>query len=138
MRICSSGEIYVLLNFPTDSITSLMATTLYQWYVNRKHKLWNDVSTTRYILYMQVMLECCYKWRKFIMPYSFVPNRPSLSITRNRSSYEGNMAVSKITSYFKSIGKDAIYIMFKLRIVQRIALRILMDVFDCIWKVIKR
>lgn len=138
MRICSSGEIYVLLNFPTDSITSLMATTLYQWYVNRKHKLWNDVSTTRYILYMQVMLECCYIWRKFIMPYSFVPNHPSLSITRYRSSYEGNIAVSKITFYFKSIGKDAIYIMFKHRIVQWIAVRILMDVFHCIWKVIKR
>ena len=26
------------------------------------HKLWNIVSTERYILHMQVLLECCYIW----------------------------------------------------------------------------
>jgi hypothetical protein len=27
---------------------------------DRNHKLWNIVSTERYILHMQVLLECCY------------------------------------------------------------------------------
>jgi hypothetical protein len=27
---------------------------------HRNHKLWNIVSTERYILHMQVLLECCY------------------------------------------------------------------------------
>jgi hypothetical protein len=28
--------------------------------LNNSHKLWNIVSTERYILHMQVLLECCY------------------------------------------------------------------------------
>ena len=35
--------------------------------LSRNHKLWNIVSTERYILHMQVLLECCYiyicKWK---------------------------------------------------------------------------
>jgi hypothetical protein len=34
--------------------------TLYQGNPDRKHKLWNIVSIERYILHMQVLLECCY------------------------------------------------------------------------------
>ena len=42
------------------SVTSLKAATLYQGNSDRNHKLWNMVSTERYILHMQVLLECCY------------------------------------------------------------------------------
>ena len=40
----------------------LLAATLYQVNTDKYHKLWNSVSTERYILYMQVLLECCYIW----------------------------------------------------------------------------
>jgi len=40
-------------------ITSLLAATLYQGNPDRNHKLWNILSTERYILHMQVLLECC-------------------------------------------------------------------------------
>jgi hypothetical protein len=39
---------------------SLLAATLYQGNPDRNHKLWNIVSSERYILHMQVLLECCY------------------------------------------------------------------------------
>jgi hypothetical protein len=42
------------------SVASLLAATLYQGNPDRNHKLWNVVSSERYILYMQVLLECCY------------------------------------------------------------------------------
>jgi hypothetical protein len=42
------------------SVASLLAATLYQGNPGRNHKLWNIVSTERYILHMQVLLECCY------------------------------------------------------------------------------
>jgi hypothetical protein len=42
------------------SVASLLAATLYQGYPDRNHKLWNIVSSERYILHMQVLLECCY------------------------------------------------------------------------------
>jgi hypothetical protein len=42
------------------SVASLLAATLYQGSLDRNHKLWNIVSTERYILNMQVLLECCY------------------------------------------------------------------------------
>ena len=45
-------------NFGT--VASLLAATLYQGYLNRNHKLWNIESTERYILHMQVLLECFY------------------------------------------------------------------------------
>jgi hypothetical protein len=43
-----------------DSVASLLAATLYQGNPDRNHKLWNFVSTERFILHMQVLLECCY------------------------------------------------------------------------------
>jgi hypothetical protein len=42
------------------SVVSLLAATLYQGNPDRNHKLWNIVSSERYILHMQVLLECCY------------------------------------------------------------------------------
>ena len=44
----------------TFEVASLLAATLYQGNPDRKHKLWNIASTNRYILHMQVLLECCY------------------------------------------------------------------------------
>ena len=42
------------------SVASLLAATLYQGNPDMNHKLWNIVSSERYILHMQVLLECCY------------------------------------------------------------------------------
>jgi hypothetical protein len=42
------------------SVASLLAATLYQGNPDRNHMLWNIVSSERYILHMQVLLECCY------------------------------------------------------------------------------
>jgi hypothetical protein len=42
------------------SVASLLAATLYQGNPDRNHKLWNIVSSERYIPHMQVLLECCY------------------------------------------------------------------------------
>ena len=42
------------------SVASLLAATLYQGIPDRNHKLWIIVSSERYILHMQVLLECCY------------------------------------------------------------------------------
>jgi hypothetical protein len=41
------------------SVASLLAATLYQGNPDGNHKLWKIVSTERYILHMQVLLECC-------------------------------------------------------------------------------
>jgi hypothetical protein len=43
-----------------SSVASLLTATLYQENPDRNYKLWNFVSTERYILHMQVLLECCY------------------------------------------------------------------------------
>ena len=40
------------------SVASLLAVILYQGNPDMNHKLWNIVSTERYILHMQVLLEC--------------------------------------------------------------------------------
>jgi hypothetical protein len=42
------------------SVASLLAATLYQGNPDRNHKLWNIVSSERYILHVQVLLECCH------------------------------------------------------------------------------
>jgi hypothetical protein len=42
------------------SVASLLAATLYQGNPDRNYKLWNIVSTERYILHTQVLLGCCY------------------------------------------------------------------------------
>jgi len=46
------------------SVASLLAATTYQGNLDRNHKRWNIVSTKSYILYMQVLLKCCYIWMK--------------------------------------------------------------------------
>ena len=47
------------------SVASLLVATFYQGYPDRNHNLWNLVSTEKYILYIQVLLECTYtyKWK---------------------------------------------------------------------------
>ena len=42
------------------SVASLLAATLYQGNPDRNNKLWKIVSSERYILHMQVLLELCY------------------------------------------------------------------------------
>jgi hypothetical protein len=42
------------------SVASLLAATPYQGNHDRSHKLWNFVSTERYILHIQVLLQCDY------------------------------------------------------------------------------
>jgi hypothetical protein len=42
------------------SVASLLAATLYKGNPDRNHKFWNIVSSERYKLHMQVLLECCY------------------------------------------------------------------------------
>ena len=42
------------------SVASLLAETLYQGNLDKNHKLWYIISTERYIIHMQVQLECCY------------------------------------------------------------------------------
>jgi hypothetical protein len=49
------------------SVASLLAATLYQGNPDTNPKLWNILSTERYILHMQVLLECCYIIGKFTM-----------------------------------------------------------------------
>jgi hypothetical protein len=40
------------------SVASLLSATLYQRNPDMNHKLWNIVSSERYIFHMQVLLEC--------------------------------------------------------------------------------
>ena len=42
------------------SVASLLTATLYQGNPDSNRKLWNIVSSERYILHMQVLRECCY------------------------------------------------------------------------------
>ena len=53
-EVVSSTE----LRGPLGSVASLLAATLYQGNPDSNHKLYNIVSTERYILHMQVLLEC--------------------------------------------------------------------------------
>jgi hypothetical protein len=41
------------------SVAFLLAATFYRRNYDRNHKLWDIVSSERYILHMQVLLECC-------------------------------------------------------------------------------
>jgi hypothetical protein len=52
------------------SVVSLLAATLYQPNHVRNHKLWNIVSTARYILHMQVLPECCYICGRIVLQVS--------------------------------------------------------------------
>jgi hypothetical protein len=49
-----------ICNETLGSVSSLLAQTLYLGNPDMYHRLWNIVSTERYILHMQVLLECCY------------------------------------------------------------------------------
>jgi hypothetical protein len=42
------------------TVAFLLATTLYQGNPDRNHRLWDIISSERYIFHMQVLLECCY------------------------------------------------------------------------------
>jgi hypothetical protein len=46
-----------LPNGTLGSVASLLEATLYQRNPDRNHKLWNIVSSDRYLLHMQVLLE---------------------------------------------------------------------------------
>ena len=48
----SHDDDFNLTNGNIGSVASLLAATLYQGNPDRNHKLWNIVSTKRYILYM--------------------------------------------------------------------------------------
>jgi hypothetical protein len=54
------GDRKILPKGTLGSVASLLAATIYQGNPDRNHKLWNIVSSERYILHMQVLLECCY------------------------------------------------------------------------------
>jgi hypothetical protein len=77
------------------SVASLLAVALYQGNPYRNHKLWNIVSTERYISYAGAAGMLLYMNGKFTMgkmkssllSSSFVLNSPSLSISRCRSRY---------------------------------------------------
>jgi hypothetical protein len=63
--ICGDRDIFEVMTSTLPkgtlgSLASLLAATLYQENPNRNHKLWNIVSSERYVLHMQVLLECCY------------------------------------------------------------------------------
>jgi hypothetical protein len=49
-----------LLKGTLGSVAFLLAATLYQGNPDRNNKLWNMVSSERYIFHMQVLLECRY------------------------------------------------------------------------------
>jgi hypothetical protein len=51
---------YTTINITLGSVASILTATLSQGNPDRNHKLWNIGSIERYILYMQVLLECCY------------------------------------------------------------------------------
>jgi hypothetical protein len=56
-------KIVVVMTLPKEtlgSVSSLLPATLYQGNPDRNYNLWNIVLTERYILHMQVLLECCY------------------------------------------------------------------------------
>jgi hypothetical protein len=63
----SETDIINMLEFLIDKIFVIFGgrvfqqtATLYQGNPDRNHKLWNIVSTEKYILHIQVLLECCY------------------------------------------------------------------------------
>ena len=60
------------------------------------HKFWNIVSTERYILHTQMLLECCY----LSLIVNFVLDPLSLSISRCKSRYETDMDIYMYAVYF--------------------------------------
>jgi hypothetical protein len=53
------GAVRQLCKYTVTGYNWFWAATLYQKHPDRNYKLWNIVSSERYILHMQVLLECC-------------------------------------------------------------------------------
>jgi hypothetical protein len=81
---------------------------------DRNHTLWNIGSTDRYILHMQVLLECRYiyingkftmrKLKSSLLSYTVVLNRSSLSISKCMSRNETDITVSVVSFISSSMG----------------------------------
>jgi hypothetical protein len=59
----------------------MLAATLYQENPDRNYKLWNILSTERYILHMQVLLELSIEWLYLV---GFIPSRATNHVFRLR------------------------------------------------------
>jgi len=89
------------------SVDSLLAAILYQGNTERNHKLWDIVSTERYILHIFCWNVATYKFEVRngkIVIISFVLNRPSLAMSRCRSRYEADLVVYVV--FFISINQQ--------------------------------
>jgi len=64
---------------PLGPVASLLAATIYDGTHEMNHKSLNILRADRYILYMQVLLECCYIQT---VNSQWEINRPSLSVSR--------------------------------------------------------
>jgi phage terminase large subunit-like protein len=115
---CVMSEVMVVnVNIPRDYVnlatrnnwlsSCVIASSIpYQVDHNRNHKLKNMQSTTRYILDMQVLLECCQihkyinwkltmeKLKSFQVSKKFALSGPLLSMSRCRWRYEAEFSVS--------------------------------------------
>jgi hypothetical protein len=66
--------------YPLRTIGSFLdSRILYHGNYDKNHKLWNIVSTERYILHMLVLLECCYIYAKFNDALQWTSNQVLLS-----------------------------------------------------------
>ena len=89
------------------SVGSLLAATLYQENTGKNHRLWDIVSTERYILHIfcwNVAIYKCEVRNGKIVIISFVLNRPSLSMSRCRSRYDADLVVYVV--FFISINQQ--------------------------------
>ena len=89
------------------SVGSLLAATLYQENTGKNHRLWDIVSTERYILHIFCWNVATYKCEVRngkIVIISFVLNRPSLSMSRCRSRYDADLVVYVV--FFISINQQ--------------------------------
>ena len=89
--------------------TKMLAATLYQENTGRNHRLWDIVSTERYILHIFCWNVATYKCEVRngkIVIISFVLNRPSLSMSRCRSRYDADLVVYVV--FFISINQQCL------------------------------
>jgi hypothetical protein len=61
------------------SVASSLVATLYQGNPDRNHKLWNIVSTERYILHMQVLLLFLYSYEADVIQGLLKKNKKKAS-----------------------------------------------------------
>ena len=97
-------------------VASLLAATLYYGNPDRNHKLWNivPVSSERYILHMQVLMECCYikmessQWENlnhlFCRKVSFLTDPHCRFRGLGQGMYEGDLSVSVVSFISSSMG----------------------------------